>query len=317
MIRFSKDGERFRELDEERNFFLVEVEEILLNIRKRLTKEKRTVEPKSFECFIDGNPIIISHVDFEKDETLEKQLETTMMAFEGWEEEVRYLYINKLKDYAEEERQLLVNREFKAFVRRFDQVLGHPEMKPVPLLLGMHELKKLFDEVYATMSTGFYSELEEIMSAIQVAYRTIYEKMEKHEEEPIGEQINHWFQKEENSRNFINYVVATLQSVSKHRIPALVSRLKAYQIIENFLFEEFAENHGFLKAYDFHIEMMDLFNQKFDDILFSGFVLKTDDMLESLVLMPVIQKMQEKIQKVSKEVREDEEAEEEISVSEH
>lgn len=316
MIQFSKAGERFRELDEERHYFLLEVEEIIMNIRKRLKKEKRTVEPKPFECFIDGNPIIISHVDFEKEETLEEQLEATMMAFEGWEEEVRYLYINKLKDYAEEERQLLVNREFKAFVRRFDQVLGQPTMHPAPLLLDIHELKKLFDEVYATMNAGFYSELEEIMSAVQVAYSTIYKKMKK-EEKPIEEQINHWFQEGENSKKFTNYVAATFQSVPKNRIDALASRLEPYQKIESILFEEFAENNGFLKAYDFHIEMMDLFNQKFDDILFSGFVLKTDDMLESLVLMPVIQKMQEKIQNVpeAEEVKKDEA--EGIRVSEH
>lgn len=40
MIRFTKDGDFFREIDEERNYFLVEAEEIVEKIRGKLRQEK-------------------------------------------------------------------------------------------------------------------------------------------------------------------------------------------------------------------------------------------------------------------------------------
>jgi len=41
LIRFKDDGDYFREIDEERNYFFTEAEEIINRIRDRLAKEKR------------------------------------------------------------------------------------------------------------------------------------------------------------------------------------------------------------------------------------------------------------------------------------
>ncbi|WP_418300775.1 hypothetical protein [Lysinibacillus fusiformis] len=52
LIRFKDDGDYFREIDEERNYFFTEAEEIINRIRDRLTKEKRADSTKSFEFWM-------------------------------------------------------------------------------------------------------------------------------------------------------------------------------------------------------------------------------------------------------------------------
>lgn len=297
MIRFSNDGEYFREIDEERHYFLYEAEKIILKIKERLQQQKRSVQPKEFECWIDGQKVVVAYVSFDNKGTLEKQLETTMLEYSGWEDEVRYTFVNKLKEYAEEERQLFLNKEFKAFAIRFDQVFGHLNTKPFAMLLGIKKLKQLFDEMSNHVTTGFYSELEEMMGAIKTSCETIVlvverENAEDKKETLLIDGVNRWLEVESNFQAFVQYVAACYQSVSKKRIEALCSRFKPYQDFQLYLFKQFASVHGFSSAYQHHIELQQKFIKKYDDILFQGFVLKTDDMVESLVLNPVINKYQ-------------------------
>lgn len=69
-IRFSDEGEYLREIDEDRFYFLCEAEEIVQRMRKRLNREKRVIEPKSFECWIDGQQLVVTQVFFKTNSLL-------------------------------------------------------------------------------------------------------------------------------------------------------------------------------------------------------------------------------------------------------
>lgn len=303
VIRFSEEGERLREINEERNYFFSEAEEKVVQIRKRLKLENRMVSPKQFELWLDGQQIVVTYVSFESKESLEEQLIETILHYEGWEEENKHKYVNKLKDYAQLERQLFLNKEFTAFIVRFDQTLGNEAAEPFPLLLSLKQLKLLFDEVYTRVASGFYSELEEIINAIEASYETV--AMMSMEEMPSGEYsiekfeelVLDWFIDEAKFKKMIQHVSACYQSVSHHRIDSLCSHSNAYQKFQSYLFKDGVLDYGFRKVYSIHEKLLRQFDKKFNDILFEGFVLKSDEMVESLVISPVIKKVKEEVEK--------------------
>lgn len=310
VIRFQKEGELFRELDEDRNYYFSEAEEIVMKIRKRLEKEKRIVEPKPYECWIDGQRIVITHVSFEKNVSLAKQLEETILGYDAWENEVKHKYINLLKEYIDEEQVLFTNKEFKAFAIRFDQVLGKLNTEPSPFILDIRKQKQIFDGVLPHIDTGFYAKLEEIMNAIKKGYETIVnivnrdfestnEESRKDLSDFIEVRVKTWLGNEENFQKFISYVAASYQSVSKKRIAALCPQFVSYQEMQKYLFHELVKDIGFDKAYEHHNKLIKLFYEKYEGILFNGFAIKTDEMVQSLVIKPVIDKFWSQISEYS------------------
>lgn len=301
MIRFREEGGMFREIDGERNYFFSEAEEIVKQIRERLRKEKRESPPKSFELWLDSKKLVVTYVSFERKESLEEQLQETMLKHGAWEEEKRHKYINQFKSYAEKERQLLVSPEFKAFAIRFDELLGHKHTTPVPLILSLKQIHKLFLEVYPHVTSGFYSELEDVVLSIKRSYQAVaHNKVGHGADQALMEE---WFSKQENLNCFIQYVAAAYQSVSENRLRALLPRFKLYQEYENYLFQEVAKVMGFEWAFTQHLNVMESMYEKYHAILFEGFVLKNDDMVQSLVLYPVMQEVKAKMQE---EVKADE-----------
>ncbi|QNK89085.1 hypothetical protein H7992_04995 [Sporosarcina sp. resist] len=301
MIRFTGDGDYFREIDEERNYFLIEAEEIVEKIRNRLVKEKRVAAPKPFEFWINGKLAVISHVNFERKESLQKQLEQTILTFDSWDEGIRYKYVNLLKEYAEEERQLFLNREFHAFAVRYDQMFGNPAYEPFPLILDITHLNQLYGAVQKHVTTGFYSELEKIMESIQTAFNKL--AIDAYEKESVNQQEGFQKKKEMTEKEviatirdeagfqrIIQYLVACYQSVTKSRIEALCPHFRPYQELQDVLFKKVTKVRKFSDAYNVHVLMNKEIEEKFDSIMYQGFALGTDEMVESLVLSPVVQK---------------------------
>lgn len=305
MIRFQKEGELFLEIDEDRNYYFSEAEEIVQKIRKRLEKEKRVVEPKPFECWIDGQRVVITHVFFDKEVSLAKQLEETILNYDAWESEVKHKYINLLKDYIKEEQLLFTNHEFKAFAIRFDEVFGKPNTQPMPFILDVNKQKLIFDQILTSVDTGFFAELEEIMNAIKKGYETILNIVNEeimlsnennnNRKDFIQVRVKTWLGNEENFQKFVSYIAACYQSVKNNRIQAICPSFRPFQEIEKFLFEKLVKEIDFTEVYRIHEKMMSAFFEKFDEILFNGFPIKTDEMVQSLVLKPVIDKFWSKI----------------------
>ncbi|MEK4031308.1 hypothetical protein MKZ02_22655 [Pseudobacillus sp. FSL P4-0506] len=306
-IRFSDEGEYLREIDEDRFYFLCEAEEIVQRMRKRLNREKRVIEPKSFECWIDGQQLVVTQVFFQNEQSLENQLKTTILNFEEWEEDIRHKYANKLREYAELERQLFLNKEFQSFAVRIDQTLGRADVSPFPLVLDVQQLKQLFDEVYVHVTTGFFSELEEIITTVKTAFQATIEEMTAHQDyqnNDLKKAASIWFQSENNFQRFVQYATASYQSIPKARLEALYIRFSPYQKLEKYLFDKYVELNGFTKAHELHVKLIYQFLRKYDEILFNGFVLNTDEIIESLVFSPVISSYWKKVRDVDGEEQE-------------
>lgn len=313
MIRFIDDGEVFNEIDETRNYYLSEAESIVEKIKVRLTNEKRVSSPKGFECWVDGKQLIISSVRFENGQSLEEQLKQTILEHKEWEEDLKNKYINKINEYASKERELMVHREFKAFVIRFDQYMGNPKNDPFPLLLRLERLKDLFDGIFVNISSGFYSELEVIMGSIKESFQIIvkqtYDELSEQDHEEyegswsdfLRVRVITWLGNDENFNRFKNYLIAHYESVPKSRIRAIYPRYEPFQEMQDYLFSTFAKTQSFDEAYRLSNELIQSFYEKYDDILFGGFAIKNDDMVKSLIFSPVVKNFFEVIEKRKEE----------------
>lgn len=318
LIRFKDDGDYFREIDEERNYFFTEAEEIIDRIRDRLIKEKREASTKSFEFWLDGQCLVISQVHFDKKESLQKQLEHTILTFDSWEEDMRHKYVNTLKSYVEEEKQLFINKEFVTFVTRYDQLFGISTFAPFPICLDTSQLNQIYGTMQPLVKTGFYSELEQMMAAIKTALeKVIYdagknldgaEKDFLQQQKLLEEKVNTLLQEETIFKSFTQYAGASFQSVGKHRIDALCPNFKLYQTLQLTLFSTFVEKNSFAEAYEIHLTLTSALQEKYDAILTQGFALANDEMIESLVLNPVLQQFRIDIEQQLQrdEVKEDE-----------
>lgn len=314
IVRFNSDGDYYREIDEGRNYYLAEAEMIVSRIRTRLGKEKKIAASKPFELWLDGKQLIITSVSFEASETLEEQLIQTMEKSDTWKEDMKHKHINLLKEYAKEERQLFVNKEFESFVVRFDEVLGNRENLETPLLFDINQLKKIFDNISVYVETGFYTEVEHVIETVKLTYKTVMKSIrrelldlnkEEGEELKSGSndtfeslftiRLKSWLDREENFNRFVNFTVARYQSVSESRLGSLRSGFKPYQKVQNKLFKEYQPEIGFEKALEINDKMNRSFEKKYEEILFNGFSIRDDDSLVSLVINPVCNEYLRKI----------------------
>lgn len=275
MIQFKKDGDWIQEIDENRFYFLAEAEEIIQSIIIRLTKEKRVIKPKAFCLVIDGQEILHSFVNFNslKNGTLQEQIVQTILHYESWEEELRQTYVNKVNAYVEQERQVFIHQEFRMFAIRLEEVLSAD--------FSLLQMKYLFDQVYTSLTTGFFSKMEEVISSLSESYQTVLSSTAK------GDCT--WFEDEKQFQSFGQYVLANYLSVSKTRLPAIQIQLEAYHKLQDYLFTVKVEQQDFYRVLTIHEEIQQEFLRRWNQILFQGFALKTDDMVKSLLLVPCIQ----------------------------
>lgn len=321
-IRFQADGDHFREIDDERNYFLVEAEELVEKLRQRLTKEKREAV-KPFEFWMDGKCLVISRVDFSKTESLQKQLEQTMLTFGNWDEGLRHQYINRLIEYAEEERQLFLNKEFALFSVRNDQIFGVPAFMPFSVLLNIDQLHLLYQGIQPLVKTGFYAELEQMMGAIKATVYKVIDEVGKSDEvqQQIGlaqrqKALKTSFEAflSNNVQSFVQYACASFQSVSKHRIDALCPNFKLYQNVQQLLFTTYVNQYSFAQGYEQNLLLFEELYEKYNAILSQGFALADDAVVESLVLTPVLQQFRKAIEKELQKNETNEDEQESVNI---
>lgn len=101
---------------------------------------------------------------------------------------------------------------------------------------------------------------------------------------------------EESFQRFVTHVAANYQSLQKQRIDVLMIKNAAYQTFESTLFDEsFIAEYGFQKAYKLHNQLVQAFHTKFDELLFTGEVLDTDEKINERVIDVILRKFESKI----------------------
>lgn len=272
VVRFIDDGQLLREIDEDRKYYLVEAEEIVHKLRKRFEKEDRGVEGKAFSFYIDGKEIIRTVVKFHETQSIQSQVIDTIQRFGTWEAEIKQGYINKINEYAEAERQSLIHPDFRAFATRFEEVM-HTNFNLV-------QLRRIFDQLMIHLPTGIYSNLENVIVSLTESYLTVMDSAAGQKEE--------WFDNPQNFQSFVQYVSANFISISKKRLSSIYVKYKGYQQLQNYLFTIRVESQGFQKMMNTHSEQKSLLERNWNEILFKGFALKTDEMVQSLLIAPTI-----------------------------
>ncbi|WP_174615263.1 hypothetical protein [Virgibacillus ihumii] len=100
----------------------------------------------------------------------------------------------------------------------------------------------------------------------------------------------------ESFQRFVTHVVTNYQSLQKQRIDVLMIKNAAYQTFESTLFDEpFIVEYGFKEAYQLHNQLVQAFHTKFDELLFTGEVLDTDEKINEQVIDVILRKFESKI----------------------
>lgn len=102
---------------------------------------------------------------------------------------------------------------------------------------------------------------------------------------------------------FIKHIVTNYQSLQKQRIDVLMVKNHTYQSFEFQLFDEnyIAEN-GFKAAYNRHNQLVKAFYTTFDDLLFAGEILDTDEKINEQVIDVVLNEFQSKLTSKGSEI---------------
>lgn len=304
-IRFNEGSTGvIREINESRNYYLAEAEQVVEKIRKRLEKEKRELEPKPFELWLNGERIVVTSVNFNNNLSIEALLLETVEN-SSWDDETKHKVKNSFSEYAEKERELFLSGEFKMFAERFDQLYGAKSpLNQFPFILEIDLVRDLYVEMSNKIVIGYYSELESVMESIGNGLKTItnlvqdeLRKVELKDFEDLDPvsflevRVKTWLGNENNFRKFKQFVSADYSSVSISRINALLPRFRAYQDLMQKMYADYAFVLGFGVVYDQEQIMLMNLTNKYNDVLFNGFVIANDEMVESLIISPVIEKV--------------------------
>ncbi|MEV2908312.1 hypothetical protein ABNF65_06555 [Paenibacillus larvae] len=286
VIQFSTEGERFRELDESKSYYLQEAEEILLNLRHRLQNQDRDIKPKRFGFYMDGQYLLDSMIYFSDTQSIEQQIQNRFKETELWPDEIRHKTINQLKEYSAKEKEAFLNQEFRAFA----YLMRDTFESKVDFLFSLQQLQQLFQGVYAKISNGFFSQLEDIVLSILESYHNLvdyyglvtgnYKEIQKAKED--------WFGDAENFTQFTRLVTANYFSVKQSKLKVIKANHPTYQLFQDYLFEYRAQSN-FQLALDLHKEVDQRLIRRWNEVLMLGNILHDDDSVGLWVIELVLQ----------------------------
>lgn len=111
---------------------------------------------------------------------------------------------------------------------------------------------------------------------------------------------------EETFHQFIKHIVTNYQSLQKQRIDVLMIKNSLFQKLESYLFDEvFLTKHDFQTAYQWHNQLVHAFYTTFDDLLFDGEILDTDEKINEQVIDSVLKEFEFQITSQNKGKGED------------
>ncbi|MBA1163601.1 MULTISPECIES: hypothetical protein [Bacillus] len=275
VIKFSTEGERFREIDESKSYFFSEAEKAINLLEKRLKNEGREAE-KRFGFYMDGEYLLDSIIAINKNKKADQIEEHIVKAFtstDQWTKEVAEEQVRKLKNYVQNEREAFLNEEFRAFAYLIRDVFE----KKVDFLFSLKQTQALFQEVYAKIANGFFSQLEDIVFSILDSYECVVDFNDllkgTYEETQLNKEK--WFSNEHHFSQFVRFVSANYFSISHARLDVLMSNNQLYQSFQDYLFEVKAEN-DFFKSWDTNLNLKKEFERKWIELQFEGLTINEE-----------------------------------------
>ncbi len=281
MIRFSTEGERFRELNEHKSYFLTEAEEVVQQLRSRLKNQKREVEPKRFGFYLNGQYLIDTKLVFSNPDSLENQIRHVMLEYtEEWDESFRQEKLKEFSELVKREKECFLNREFRVFAFLMRDTF---EQK-ADWLFSLSQLEQLFQNVYAKLSGGFFSHVEDIVDSIYQSYLQIvdyYELLEGTHDEIQQAKANH-FDNDEKFTEFTRFVTADYFSINRSNLLIYASKDPLYQSVQDYLFERKAVR-DFQLALNIHSDIQRQLQKAWTESLMEGTSINRKEVVEWII----------------------------------
>ncbi|OUB77045.1 hypothetical protein BK744_09215 [Bacillus thuringiensis serovar zhaodongensis] len=285
IIKFSTEGERFRELDESKSYFLQEAEEIIFQLRHKVKSRSQEVQPKRFGLYLNGKFLLDSKVSFSDKNSIEQQIKDTFLRTDVWSDEIKKQYVNILSNYAKEEKQAFLNQEFRSFVFLKRDLFE----KKADFLLSLKQSERLFKSVYAKISNGFFSQLEDIVSSMFDSYEYIvhYHDLLNGNYEEVKGKKEEWFGNVENFGDFVRFVTANYFSINRSRLKAIQTNNPLYHSFQDYLFEWRAKT-DFQDSLKVHEDINQKLQNKWTEVLLNGSTFVNAESVEKWVIEKVL-----------------------------
>ncbi|PFF57965.1 hypothetical protein CN358_24990 [Bacillus thuringiensis] len=285
IIKFSTEGERFRELDESKSYFLQEAEDIIFQLRHKVKSRSQEVQPKRFGLYLNGKFLLDSKISFSDKNSIEQQIKDTFLRTDVWSDEIKKQYVNILSNYAKEEKQAFLNQEFRSFVFLKRDLFE----KKADFLFSLKQSERLFQSVYAKISNGFFSQLEDIVSSMFDSYEYIvhYHDLLNGNYEEVKGKKEEWFGNVENFGDFVRFVTANYFSINRSRLKAIQTNNPLYHSFQDYLFEWRAKT-DFQDSLKVHEDINQKLQNKWTEVLLNGSTFVNAESVEKWVIEKVL-----------------------------
>ncbi|MEK4593602.1 hypothetical protein MHB68_30885 [Bacillus sp. FSL K6-0040] len=285
IIKFSTEGERFRELDESKSYFLQEAEEIIFQLRHKVKSRSQEVQPKRFGLYLNGKFLLDSKVSFSDKNSIEQQIKDTFLRTDVWSDEIKKQYVNILSNYAKEEKQAFLNQEFRSFIFLKRDLFE----KKADFLFSLKQSERLFKSVYAKISNGFFSQLEDIVASIFDSYEYIvhYHDLLNGNYEEVKGKKEEWFGNVEHFGDFVRFVTANYFSINRSRLKAIQTNNPLYHSFQDYLFEWRAKT-DFQDSLKVHEDINQKLQNKWTEVLLNGLTFVNAESVEKWVIEKVL-----------------------------
>lgn len=283
IVRFidSEDSDYISEMKQSsRNYFFWEANKILEEIKEKYLSFTKKVE---FE-FPKIKQTYNVNIELKKDFDLKQTLLRTV------NQKVDKETINRVF----EEDKFFKTDAFCVFVERYDQKLCQPNSDSFPYLLSVNQLYGLFESAQKVYGHLFFSNLENVINAVEGLFKFIISLPKSKKEIGLLEVEKFFYSfvsEDSNYQKMKQYIYASLTSLSINSIDAFYPKYEGYQTFEQLLFSRLPAYIGHQKCMAIHEKIIEGYYLRFHIELFEGRVLGSNNDFEMYVFNPVMLEM--------------------------
>lgn|GEM_PF-4763763 len=290
IINFVEGGEVVSGLNEDRNFYFFELEEISIVIKRAVDLGGKQIT-KRVQILLYGEIVCDEDVVF-KGEDLQKQLLSLLDKKDR----------STIENIKEKEEEYIKDEKFSRFIVRYDEVLCTPETKPIPFFMNINQSLEVYTHISKSVGHLFYSKLANIIATLEGLNNLVVKLIYDDDTSDLQKGFSSFLEDENRFAMYCNYVPAKLNSLSADRIGALYPNYRAYQRYQDVLFKHLINYFEFDYCYTKHLALLSAFEEEFHVKLFDGDILMTDDDFNLKVLNPVINSFFEELVKEAEEL---------------
>lgn len=291
IINFVEGGEVVSGLDEGRNFYFFELDDLTSVFKKAYDLGSKEVR-KEIQVLLDGVEVLRKELYLHG-----QDLKSLIL------NEMDSSYRKRMDSIIKKESNLVSDERFQSFIVRYDEVLCSPKTHPIPFFLSLDKSYRVYEAIIDQVQHLFYSNLSTIMESLTALNQLII-KMIRDTDLELHTAFTNFLNDEQNFDMYCKYVPTRLVSLSSDRIDALYPNYGAYQRYQDILFKHLAFYFGYDDVFNTHLNLLNTFEEEFHIKLFNGESFLEDEDFVMKIFNPVINSFLEKsIKKTEKLVR--------------